>query len=413
LTPRILFDSFLSDAISESTKSYNQMAIDIDSNHDVDITKQGIDKRITYKTVNFIQELVKRQLSNQVIQKLKILNLEQFNRVKVKDSTKFDVSKNLADKLPGSGGSASDAAVCVQYEFDVKSGQVDDLNITPSIASDSKDYLSNIENVEKDDLLIRDLGYFSLAYFKKVQEKKAFFLSKLHTKINVYERNEEKSKKIDFGLLYRDMMEKKINRIEKQVFIGNIEKFPVRFIITLIPDEVYNQRMKKINRDSHKRGYQTTQEYKDRSRFNLFITNIPAEKINLDSIITLYRIRWQIELNFKIWKSVFGLAKIHQMKYERLMCVLYVRLLVIIINLGIYNLHRAILFNKTGKLLSINKCLKTLKDNAFKLRFLLTGSSKYTIKWVGWTKKIFESKHWLEKRKGRIGMLEILSINVC
>ena len=47
-----------------------------------------------------------------------LLNL--FNRVKVKDSSKFDLPSRLKDVLPGFGGSASKSGACIQYEFEEK-----------------------------------------------------------------------------------------------------------------------------------------------------------------------------------------------------------------------------------------------------------------------------------------------------
>ena len=46
--------------------------------------------------------------------------------------------------LPGFGGSASKAGACIQYEFELKSGQVNDLTITPANSSDSKDALATM-----------------------------------------------------------------------------------------------------------------------------------------------------------------------------------------------------------------------------------------------------------------------------
>ena len=76
------------------------------------------------------------------------------------------------------------------------------------------------------------------------------------------------------------------------------------------------------------------------------MTNIPDDKINGEAISKLYKIRWQIELIFKAWKSTFNLAKIKKMKYERLMCLLNMRLLLIMINWEVFSIERTIKFKK-------------------------------------------------------------------
>ena len=159
-----------------------------------------------------------------------------------------------------------------------------------------------------------------------------------------------------------------------EVLYGREEKLPVRLIIELVSDEVFNPRMKKYSQYNKKKGHQTTQDYRDRARFNLFITNIPSDMIDGKAIAKIYKIRWQIELVFKIWKSIFGLDNIAPMKYERLMCTLNARLLIVLVNWETFMVQRAYLFKKTGKLLSIIKCFKTLKDNS-------TTIKKYIGKW--------------------------------
>jgi len=99
----------------------------------------------------------------------------------------------------------------------------------------------------------------------------------------------------------------KLSRVYKDVFIGTEAKIPVRLVIELMPDAVYEQRMRKTLKIHKKKGYQTSEEYKFMSRFNLFITNVPKETLPDEVVSVLYRMRWQIELIFKIWKSIFGI----------------------------------------------------------------------------------------------------------
>jgi len=40
------------------------------------------------------------------------------------------------------------------------------------------------------------------------------------------------------------------------------------------------------------------------SMLNVFITNVPVKEITAREAYDLYKIRWQIELMFKIWKSI-------------------------------------------------------------------------------------------------------------
>ena len=408
----MFFDSLLYDATSVTTKSCNQMAIETKSVHKVDISRQGIDQRFNESALKYIQSLMREVLSTQVSQFIEIGLLNLFNRVNVKDSSKFDLPSRLKDMLPGFGGSASNAGACIQYEFEIKTGHVNDLTITPANRPDSKDALATMDAVLKGDLTIRDLGYFALKYFIAAKKIGAFFLSKLHAKINVYEFKVNDFEELDFRQLYKIMKKNHIERFDKEVYIGKQDKLPVRLIIELMPDEVFNTRMQKINKYNKKKGYQTSKEYSSRARFNLFISNIPLDMIDGEAVAKIYKIRWQIELVFKIWKSIFGLDNITPMKYERLMCTLNARLLLVLIYWETLMIQRGLLFRKTGKLLSIIKCFNTLKENSTILRHILTNEGKGIKDWIKWVVYMFESKHWLEKKKNKLGLEEILCLTI-
>lgn len=58
---------------------------------------------------------------------------------------------------------------------------------------------------------------------------------------------------------------------------------------------------------------------KEMSSYGIYITNLPAE-IEKEEIHSIYSLRWQIELLFKVWKSAIDLAHCKPMKIERFMC---------------------------------------------------------------------------------------------
>ena len=198
--------------------------------------------------------------------------------------------------------------------------------------------------------------------------------------------------------------------MEKQVLIGKDDKLPVRLIIERMPDQVYEERVRKIKAYNHKKGHQTSTGYTDRARFNLFVANIGDQMLSLDSIPLFYKIRWQIELIFKVWKSTFGIHSTRKMKIDRFLCLLYSKLLLIMVNWEIIMVHRNGLYMKYGRWLSIDKCFKTLKNNIDKFRETLINplfTAEELIKWINMT---LGSKHWLEKRKNKINFDEIINI---
>jgi hypothetical protein len=414
VTPLMFIDILIFNACADANKSLNQLSIETLSQHEVVISKQGIDKRFNDQAIDFVKTVFEKYLAKQVHnESLEAGWLSHFKHVRIKDGTRFDLPEEFKLQLPGSGGSASEAGICIQFEFDVKSGKILDLNLTPANRPDLKDATETIGNIEQGDLSIRDLGYFVLESFSKMIDTGAYLISRLNAKTKVYEEKDGKLKELNFDAIYRLMKNKGILQIERNVLIGKTAQVPVRLIIELMPDAVFGQRMKKINKGNKKKGYHTSKEYAQRARFNLFITNIPSDMVPKEAISVLYKIRWQIELVFKVWKSIFGIDNTRKMKYSRWLCLLYAKLLLIIINWEIIMVYRGIIYNKYGKMLSIDKCFKTLKDKSDKFRKAIREGWQEIIQLFNWIERMFINNHWLERKNKKTGFEKILYTSYC
>jgi len=402
------------DISSGKSKSLNQLAIEAKSEHDIGVSKQGIDKKFSDGALVFLKKLIEKQLSIELNQEIEAGWLSSFSRVTIKDGTRFDLQESYKESLQGSGGSASSSGACLQFEFDLKSGSIIDLSLSSSNRPDVKDAVEVFDNIAKGDLVIRDLGYYAFQSFLNIIDKGAFFLSRLLPRANVFEMKNGKLQKLDFKNVYYGMKRQHLSRIYKDVFIGSPStKIPLRLVIELMPEEVYEQRMRKIGKVHRKKGRQTSEQYKYMSRFSLFITNVPREVLPDKVLSSLYRIRWQIELIFKIWKSVIGIHHTRKMKYKRWQCLLYFKLLLMIINWNIIMTHRNYIYKWKGKLLSLNKCFKTLIDNNRRLREMIKVGRMGVGKYISWTSRILNENHWLEKKKNTTGLEDIFYLIFC
>jgi hypothetical protein len=315
--------------------------------------------------------------------------------------------------MPGFSGVSSKSAACIQYEYDLKTGSIHDMNITPANRTDSRDARETKDDIHPNDLVIRDLGYYSNDVLSKFREAGAFIISKLYPNTLVYEKASNIYKLVEFGKLHRWMKKNKVQQLDKQVYIGSEVKMPIRLIITTVPDEVFAKRMQKVNKYNKRMGHKTSDAYADRARFNLFITNIPCATMPAQAILALYHVRWQIELIFKIWKSTFGIHKIGKMKYYRWLCILYTKLILIAIFWQTIMPTRAALYKIKGKLLSIDKCFKTLKTETSKLRNSIRKGKQAMDQLMGDIIDLISEKHWLERKKKKLNFEQILYLYYC
>ena len=313
------------------------------------IAKQSIDGRFTGEAVAFVQDVLKEVLERQLSKVFCADFLPPFNPVCIKDSTKFNVDNRLSGHFKGTGAKpgTTKACVCIQYEYDLCSGKILDLNVTEGVRNDAIDAAQTKERINKTDLILRDLGYYNLSILTGFAKAGAFFISRLNTSTLIYDLGQTDNLK--FMELYAHMKKHKLTSCEKQVLVGKKDQEELRLIVAIVPEHVYEERIKKVNEYNKFRGWKTSDDYKARCRFNLFITNVPSENISLQEVMLLYRLRWQVELMFKNWKSVCAIHKLQPMKYERFTCLLFAKLILIVVNLQIIRNLQGYHFKKRAK----------------------------------------------------------------
>jgi len=411
LSPEVFFSLlFFASSLSHNS-SLEHLVSHLDSSHGIDIRKQSLDERFTEKTVGFVKAVLSRLIQAQFSDMLFSDNfLTDFNHVRIKDSTTFKAPDNLATHYGGNGGGV--AGISIQYEFDLKTGQFLDLSITEARRNDQTDASETSENICENDLVLRDMGYFSTSVLRKFDDKKAFFLSRLPSSISVYDENDVM---IDFKKIEVFMSENGIENMEKQVWIGE-SRMPVRLMIGLVPPQVYQQRVRRKKDEEKRKGRKTKEKTMQLLHFNLFITNADAEKLPLEKIMPLYRFRWQVELQFKNWKSLFSIHTMQKMKEARYITMLYTRLILIVVNLQIINRVQSLMSKQTywpDAILSYRKTLNTLRTKFSDILSILRDSPQKAVKILWKLYDTLRKNHWREKRKKRENFIENIYLFIC
>jgi hypothetical protein len=299
LSAEVFFDLLFYASSQSHNSSLESLVSHLYSTYSIDIRKQSLDERFTEKTVKFVKTVLIRLIDEQFSEFLISEDfMNDYNYVRIKDSTTFKAPDNLSEHYSGNGGGL--AGITIQFEFDLKTGKFLDLTITEASRNDQTDSNETIGDICKNDLILRDMGYFSIEILKTINKKEAFYLFKLPARTTVYD---DKGVEIDFKKLHISMTKNKIDKLDKQVFIGK-EKYPCRLLIGHVPPSVYQERVRRKHKEEKKRGRKSKEETFLRLHFNIFVTNADNEKLPAEKIMPLYRFRWQIELMFKNWKSL-------------------------------------------------------------------------------------------------------------
>lgn len=264
------------------------------------VSKQGLFDRITESAVSFAKQLLQYVIARQLIVRQSEL-FRSFNKVILQDSTTLKLPDCLAAYFPGNvSGGMQKAVARIQCVINIKTFSFLDFTLSGFTRNDqgaSKDIISSIK---KGDLVIRDLGYFSLNCFKQIIAKNAHILSRLRYGINLYD---SKGNAIRWKQLC-----KKGRPVDKIVLVGE-QRLPMRLVMIPLPSKQVADRIRKARNDRDKR-LNHSKDYYQWLSYTVFITDVQEDIWTAHQVAAAYKIRWQIEIIFKSWKSALHLQKI-------------------------------------------------------------------------------------------------------
>jgi hypothetical protein len=312
--------------LEKSSASLNELAqsfLDLG----VEVTPQGIDERINAFSVAFLRKLFWQALErfkNKCPLPLSVL--QQFSAINIVDSSTKSLPANMAEEYPGCGRKGAQAALKIQLVFDFLHGNLKQVAVESGIDSD-QGYRDYLKVVEGGSLTIVDLGYFCLDAFRAIAEKSAYFLSRYFYPTGLLD---EFGKPINLATLLRKQTEA-CNELQVKLGCRAQHQLPCRLIILRNPKEVTEKRRRTAKDHAKKRGTTLSSTYLFLLGWTLFLTNAPERMISLKHVYDFYRIRWQIELIFKLWKSYCGLNQILTWRKERVLTELYAKMIGIVI----------------------------------------------------------------------------------
>jgi hypothetical protein len=440
------FDVLLYCANRESESSLSFMATRLQERHGIEVSKQAIDKRFNEKCVKFVSLVLGEVLRDRYKECLCAYGdtiFLPFKHVRIKDSTKFQLPAAMQQDFPGTGGCASKAGVSIQFEYDIKNGDILSMDIGKGSANDHQDAGKTCHQAEAGDLILRDLGYFSRDVFSVFMDQKAFFLSRLESQTVVI--HEKSRKRVSFKQLYRQMQKKGIEEQELDVRIGRDKQIRVRLPVRIVPEQVYEKRVRerekqnKSNpRKQHRksgttRDLQMKDETRARYRFTLLITNVDKEDLPLSKALPLYRVRRQVELMFKSRKSSLHVDEIQGMKKERFLSLLMAKLILAAICLQVFFRMQAALTKHGERKKGISTGKKKEKKKEKKLPYIILSREKVfktlhalfdfffrTLPRKGGTiiladkiQRLLSGNHQPESRKDKLSLPDILELFIC
>jgi hypothetical protein len=406
----LFFDLIVFNHENLKEQSLNDLCVVLNDKCDITIRKQSLDERFNETAVLFLKAAMEHLLNSQLDTESYLYDFKDIKRILIKDSICFQISEELKDVYPGSGGSGSKASVRIQFEYDLSGGKINDLSLHAFNDQDASNSIQTMELLKSGDLVIRDLAYVGIPALKEMIKRSVYYLCRLGTQVKVYQEQDGQLVEVCFDKIRRLMEQRGWDRMEITVYIGKKEKLKTRLIIYRLPEKEVAERLRKVRANNKKKGRNAlSQEYIARAHLNLFITNTDKATIPAEVVWNLYRLRWQIELAFKIWKSICNIDKVKKVKQHRLECYIFAKLILVMLGWRVVYKIAKNLFVLEGKALSFYKSFKTLiRTKIDELRAVFLSGTKRREDFMRDFYQLSRINHLLEKKKGKPTSLELL-----
>lgn len=301
--------------------------------HRTQLSKQSLDERYHTFAVAFLKRCYQSVLSQAFHGITEGLSCG-FSGIYLTDSTSFQLPSHLSAFYQSGGGDTSGASVKLHQTLELLSFRLFDLMITDGKRNDITYWLDQRFEWGENNLWIADLGHFSWKVFSRIDQSHSYFLSRYKTGTVLFVRQAAGFEPLDIEQhVITACDEGGLQAVE--VYLGK-DKVKARLIVEAVPEQVKQQRLYKYRqlyqRQNKTRHWEMSLTKERLCSYNLYLTNAPEKQLKNQDVFLIYALRWQIELLFKIWKSLLFLDKVGQMNIFRFECFLYGRLLFILLS---------------------------------------------------------------------------------
>ena len=295
----------------------------------VEITPEAVFQRFTPDASQFLKRMLDASIE-QVISAnpVAIEVLKRFSGVYLLDSSIVTLPDELAAVWQGCGGSErnSSASVKLSVCWNMTCGDFS-LHIESGHTQDKSSPLAT-ESLPVDALRITDLGYFSLSRLAQMSEDGFYWLTRVKVQCTLYCDANPQARRYE---LYEFLQSQDANCIDVNIRLGKTEELECRLLAVRVPKEIANQRRRQLRSRLKQKGKTPSKRQLQMANWTVFATNAPEELLSLEDAIVLMRLRWQIELLFKLWKQHGRIDRWRSEKPWRILCELYAKLIGMIV----------------------------------------------------------------------------------
>jgi hypothetical protein len=293
---------------------------------DTPVTPQAFDQRFTPAATEFLRDLF-LEAFNRSFNSLRpalLPVLRRFPAVFLRDATLVALPPALAPVFPGRGGRhvphGQAAAVKLVFEAEVTTGALTEVSVLAGLDNEKTAEVAG-KPLPEGALLLEDMGFFSGERLQAYREQGVYVLTRIPAWTAVFD---PRGRRLD---LVQELRRVKGDCLDRPVRILHGAQVAVRLLAVRLPEREAEERRQRVRREAKQRGRPVSQKKLDLCEWNLLVTNAPAAVLGLAAAGAVRRVRWQIELVFKVFKSEGQIDRTRSQDPCRVLCELYAKLL--------------------------------------------------------------------------------------
>jgi len=357
------------------------------------ISKQAVFKRLyRAESVVFLKKLLQRVIIEQSRMDVSSSLFKSFGKVLLQDSTTLRLPDSLATVFKGNTTNGEQKSqVRIQTILNIQTMRFLQFTLSSFTQNDQSASSQILSCVSKGDLIIRDLGYFVLNVFKDIINANAHFLSRLKYGVLLFHPDGKPIKIL--SLLKGKAV------IDLRVCIGK-QKIPVRLVMLRLPKAQVAERVRKA-RHNRDKNLNHSKDYYRLLAYAVYITTVDEKTWDAKQVGEAYKVRWQIEIVFKSWKSsgnMQAMLPAHIDNEQRVCTTIYLFLLFVCLLINkIYVPVRQKIEKQQERYVSILKFMAYMFNNFYSLVSLS----------VNQLTKLIACNCCYERRKDRLNMIDL------
>jgi hypothetical protein len=299
-------------------------------NPEISVTGQAFKERFTPCAVQWLKALLGAALQLSLPPGSPPLApmLQSFSAVYLLDSSVVPLPEGLQKDFPGCGGVGAQAALKLYLLLDWLTGSYATLQVASGRKADQDMGTPFLSGTLRGALWLFDLGFFQCDFLAQIARRGSYFLCRLQAQVGLACRDAA-GQPVPFDL------DRCLDRLPRELFEIDVlvgpAQVPARLIAAPTPRAQASERRRRLRQNARKHGRTPTRKSLQRCAWTLLLTNAPPTQLPTSVAWTVYGVRWQVELAFKLCKSEMHLDATKATEKHRVQCEFYAKLIALLL----------------------------------------------------------------------------------